>query len=514
MFHAIKYIIGLTGGLLLLASCGDNKPTSLMPVVTLEEAQGITRYTAIIKGRVDQTGDGAITSLQLKYGTTEKIENVVTLKAQYGEVCDTIEGLKANTTYYYSLEAGNGYSSVKSTMLHFITQPNAKPTMGSIKMLSQGPLSIILQYDIKDNGGEALTETGFYYKAENGNEQKLAVSYAGKDTIKARIGALKAFTTYTVQAYASNTSGESRGETFSFQTGNAVIVTEAGMLGETIGESEKYTYTSLAIVGPLNGTDIRFLREMAGKDINDQDTGGKLSVINLADASIVEGGLPYYNSRFTVNNVISYAMFKGCPYLQKLTLPDSTQTIETNAFMDCTALETLSIPASATTITPSTGCTALSTITVNGANTSFTAKDGVLYNKEMTSIIWFPEGKSDDYVMPSTITTLAKYAFTGCKLKSIVLPSTIVSIPYAVFQKSTNLISVTLGSGTEILSDYCFEGCPLAQLHVKATIPPSCSTNSLYGINFTTCILYVPTGYKSIYRSASKWSSFKIVKEE
>lgn len=51
-----------------------------------------------------------------------------------------------------------------------------------------------------------------------------------------------------------------------------------------------YEYTQLTITGDLNGDDLRCLRTMAGRDINEETTEGKLADINLADAHIVAGG--------------------------------------------------------------------------------------------------------------------------------------------------------------------------------------------------------------------------------
>ena len=68
---------------------------------------------------------------------------------------------------------------------------------------------------------------------------------------------------------------------------------EAGTLPNRIGESKKYLITNLKIVGEVNGTDWRIIREMAGCDYEGEKTGGKLSILDLSDAKIVKGGLPY-----------------------------------------------------------------------------------------------------------------------------------------------------------------------------------------------------------------------------
>ena len=67
---------------------------------------------------------------------------------------------------------------------------------------------------------------------------------------------------------------------------------EAGTLPDKIASSQKYKITNLKIIGEINGTDLKMIREMAGS------TDGKLSVLDLSEAKIVEGGGCYYNDYF------------------------------------------------------------------------------------------------------------------------------------------------------------------------------------------------------------------------
>lgn len=43
---------------------------------------------------------------------------------------------------------------------------------------------------------------------------------------------------------------------------------KAGTLPDRIASSKKYKITNLKIVGEVNGTDLKFIREMAGCDFN------------------------------------------------------------------------------------------------------------------------------------------------------------------------------------------------------------------------------------------------------
>ncbi len=73
----------------------------------------------------------------------------------------------------------------------------------------------------------------------------------------------------------------------------SVSVRQPGTLPDVIGDARKYALTNLAVEGALNGTDLRYLREMAGSDFQQQPTEGRLRRLDLSKATFVPGGTPY-----------------------------------------------------------------------------------------------------------------------------------------------------------------------------------------------------------------------------
>ena len=69
---------------------------------------------------------------------------------------------------------------------------------------------------------------------------------------------------------------------------------EAGTLPDRIASSKKYKITNLKLVGEINGTDWKMIREKAGRDYWGDVTEGNLSVLDLSEARIVKGGDYYY----------------------------------------------------------------------------------------------------------------------------------------------------------------------------------------------------------------------------
>ena len=91
---------------------------------------------------------------------------------------------------------------------------------------------------------------------------------------------------------------------------------KAGTLPNKIGSTKKYQITNLKIIGEINGTDWCFIREMAGRNYELLKTAGKLSILDLSDARIVEGGGPcvsyHGNIWHTSNDELCMYAIRGC----------------------------------------------------------------------------------------------------------------------------------------------------------------------------------------------------------
>ena len=134
-----------------------------------------------------------------------------------------------------------------------------------------------------------------------------------------------------------------------------ITLEKAGTLPDRIASSKKNKITNLKIIGEINGTDLRMIREMAGSNSNGNSTDGKLSVLDLSEAKIVKGGDSYYNDYndndyYTSNDVIGSEAFRACSGLTSLTLPAGITGIGDFAFCGCSGLTSLTLPASITSI--------------------------------------------------------------------------------------------------------------------------------------------------------------------
>ena len=184
---------------------------------------------------------------------------------------------------------------------------------------------------------------------------------------------------------------------------------EAGTLPDKISESQKNLITNLKIVGKINGTDLKFIREMAGCDFNGKETDGKLSILDLSDAKIVEGGSAYYSDRddgfiYTSNDKLGDYVFFDCSGLTSLTLPSSVTKIGCYALSNCIGLTSLTLPSSVTEIGEHAflNCRGL---------TNFTIPSGVT---KIGGAAFFSCYGLISLTIPSSVTAIGSGAFNGC----------------------------------------------------------------------------------------------------
>ena len=256
---------------------------------------------------------------------------------------------------------------------------------------------------------------------------------------------------------------------------------EAGTLPDRIASSKKYKITNLKIIGEINGTDLRMIREMAGRDVDGYPTDGKLSVLDLSEAKIVEGGDSYYNdyhnnNYYTSNDVVGDFAFYGCSRLTSLNLPAGITSIGEGTFKGCSGLTSLTLSDGITSIGWSAfeGCSGLKEVKfcINDNLDTYLTKGhpnidvdcGIKYyinDKEITSI-----------EIPSNVTTLGNYVFQGCSgLTSLNLPAGITKIGGCAFYGCSRLTSLTLPAGITEIGDCAFMYCSgLTSLNLPAGI--------------------------------------------
>ncbi len=195
---------------------------------------------------------------------------------------------------------------------------------------------------------------------------------------------------------------------------------------------------------------------------------------------------------------IGEGAFNSCSALTLASFGSSLNTIEEYAFSNCHGLAQIEIPSSVEYIANSAfgNCTQLSNITVAEDNTVYSSVDGILFDKDKTTIIQYAIGKIDSsYTIPDTISAIndgafaySKYlatvnipasvryicpsAFSGCsRLSDIEIPDSVTEIGKSAFENCFALTDITLPASVTVINPSTFLWCEnLKTITIPSTV--------------------------------------------
>ena len=220
----------------------------------------------------------------------------------------------------------------------------------------------------------------------------------------------------------------------------------------------------------------------------------------------------------TIPNSVTYIggnAFQGCSGLTSVTIPDSVTSIGSYAFNSCSSLTSVTIPDSVTSIGSSafSYCSGLTSINVDERNSAYVSKNGVLFSKSMDKLMCYPAGKTGEYVIPNSVTSIEGGAFFGCRgLTSVnvdesnsayaskngvlfsksmdklmccpagktgeyVIPNSVTSIGSSAFRDCSGLTSVTIPNSVTSIGGSAFYNCSGL---TSVTIPNSVTSIGTY----------------------------------
>jgi hypothetical protein len=206
----------------------------------------------------------------------------------------------------------------------------------------------------------------------------------------------------------------------------------------------------------------------------------------------------------SVATIGDYA-FENCCSLTNVSLSANLASIGPGAFQSCVGLSSLALPRNVVTIAGGfvVGCSGLATIAVDPLNPAYASAEGVLFDKNLTTLVAYPAGRAaGSYTIPSSVTNVGDFAFSDCaRLGSITIPNGVLSLGLSAFSGCTGLAGVAIPNTVTTMGADLFSGCTsLTQLTLSA------SAATIQGFDFAQCYgltnVVIPNGVSRILQYA------------
>ena len=259
--------------------------------------------------------------------------------------------------------------------------------------------------------------------------------------------------------------------------------------------------------------------------------------------------------------LIEQNAFLQCNQLIEVVFPESSQfEFGTHPFQHCSSLQEIRIPAGLLRLvgSPAIGCESLREYIVDGNNPYFKSLDGIMYSKDNTTLIGYPNARADHYDIPEGVTTIANDAFNGCTsvenvtfpsslntiessvfessgITSIDIPSSLTAVPYHFAAYCSNLAHVTIPESITMIDEQAFIGTALEEVTIPASInsikwyaferinfkrvfseianPTPIDIEAFSSEAYSNAKLIVPDGTKALYESVEGWNQFQNIIE-
>jgi len=262
---------------------------------------------------------------------------------------------------------------------------------------------------------------------------------------------------------------------------------------------------SVTFIGPLAFLDCRSLSAITVSVGNPafRSSGNVLFDIELTSLlHCPQGKAGSYTIPPGVTNIENKA-FYYCTQLSSVTIPGSVVNIGTSAFEGCSLLRSVAIPNSVTRMGTSAfdSCLSLTNILMGTGNPAFSSTNGVLFNKNWSTLIKYPAGKAGSYTIPASVINIGMMAFAHCAgLTGITIPNGVINIGVGAFYYCTGLPSVTVPDSVTFIGEAALCGCAsLTAIQVSAGNPAFSSLDGVLFNKARTALIQYPGGKAGSY---------------
>ena len=204
---------------------------------------------------------------------------------------------------------------------------------------------------------------------------------------------------------------------------------------------------------------------------------------------------------------IAQGTFSMCYDLTDVTIPESVTAIDDYAFSECRSLKNITVPSKVNYIGNNVfwDCKSLENIFVDNNNNSYSSLNGVLFDKNKTTLILYPQARGGEYSIPDTVTTIGSSAFYNCyQLTTVIIPDGVKTIGQTAFYNCTTLSSVNIPNSVTCMESAVFYNCSNLK---SVTIPDS--VTSLGNYMFFNCSQLTTVNLPNNIRSTGEDTFYK-----
>jgi len=191
-----------------------------------------------------------------------------------------------------------------------------------------------------------------------------------------------------------------------------------------------------------------------------------------------------------------------------IVIADSVTTITDRVFAGCSFLKSITFGAGIESIDFDTLFYAgeIEEINVSADNKQYSSLDGVLFDKEKTTLVRYPDAKSDsEYTIPDGIVTIGYRAFYSCEfITSVSMPDSVKTIGEDAFPFCYSLVSINIPNGVTSVGDNAFYQCYLLE---SINIPSGLTVINSGAFSVLTSVktMTIPDGVTTIEDQAFIW---------
>ena len=227
--------------------------------------------------------------------------------------------------------------------------------------------------------------------------------------------------------------------------------------------------TNVLAVEDINNIETSGQNEIKNEETWDISANGDGSVIakwSLGDKTLTISGTGKMKDWYSYSEE-DWHNTQYTNLIESVIISSGVTGIGDYAFSGCGNLKNINISNSVKSIGRITNsifykCSSLSSINVNSENKYYSSDNGVLYNKEKTKILKYPEGKKDitTFEIPSSVIEIGESAFENCTgITNIKMSDNVKEIEQGAFSYCENLLSINLSKAITVIESNLFEEC-------------------------------------------------------